>query len=359
MTRLHDQPVAPVQPLFEGPLDLIGDVHGEWGALQRLLAALGYARDGAHVEGRRLVFVGDLCDRGPDSPAVMMFARELVAAGRAQCVLGNHELNLLRAERKHGNGWFFDEHPDHASRPFAHCRRAGPRERDAIRIFCSQLPAALVGTDLRVAHAAWREDAIDALRAATPASLLDLYGRFEADAARAIGSELDARAAREKAQWRERLYDPAAAVPLLEHAALHDAGSQMGNPLRVLTSGVERPARQPFFANGKWRMVERVGWWNEYREQVPVVIGHYWRWLTPDGARRYGDGSADALCGTQPLRWLGPAAGVFCVDYSVGARFREVLDGFAPSEFTRLCALRWPERELVDEFGVRRATEAA
>lgn len=27
----------------------------------------------------------------------------------AQCILGNHELNILRGEHKHGNHWFFGE----------------------------------------------------------------------------------------------------------------------------------------------------------------------------------------------------------------------------------------------------------
>ena len=90
MTREVDLPVLPVQPLFDGPLDIVGDVHGEWLALRSLLTHLGYDAHGEHRLGRRLVFVGDLCDRGPDSPAVMEFTQRLVARGVAQCVLGNH-----------------------------------------------------------------------------------------------------------------------------------------------------------------------------------------------------------------------------------------------------------------------------
>ena len=57
-----------VGELFDGPLDIIGDVHGECGTLCKLLDRLGYDGNGDHPEGRRLVFVGDLVDRGPDSP---------------------------------------------------------------------------------------------------------------------------------------------------------------------------------------------------------------------------------------------------------------------------------------------------
>ena len=59
-----------------GPFDIIGDVHGCYDELAGLLEKLGYqvAADGgsaAHPEGRTAVFVGDLVDRGPATPAVL------------------------------------------------------------------------------------------------------------------------------------------------------------------------------------------------------------------------------------------------------------------------------------------------
>jgi hypothetical protein len=59
-----------VRPLFDGPIDVVGDVHGEIDALHDLLRHPGYIRHGDHPEGRRLVFLGDLTDRGPDRPSV-------------------------------------------------------------------------------------------------------------------------------------------------------------------------------------------------------------------------------------------------------------------------------------------------
>ena len=72
-----------VRPIPEGPVDVVGDVHGEIEALNDLLAHLGYETDGRHPEGRRLVFVGDLIDRGPDSPGVLRKVRRMVEDGRA------------------------------------------------------------------------------------------------------------------------------------------------------------------------------------------------------------------------------------------------------------------------------------
>ncbi|WP_329233935.1 polynucleotide kinase-phosphatase [Streptomyces sp. NBC_01460] len=78
-----------------GPFDIIGDIHGCSSELDTLLGELGY-KDGAHPEGRTAVFVGDLVDRGPDSPGVLRRVMSMVASGNALCVPGNHENKLGR-----------------------------------------------------------------------------------------------------------------------------------------------------------------------------------------------------------------------------------------------------------------------
>ncbi|MFJ9809454.1 polynucleotide kinase-phosphatase [Streptomyces sp. NPDC101158] len=78
-----------------GPFDIIGDIHGCRSELETLLAKLGYV-DGHHPDGRTAVFVGDLVDRGPDSPGVLRRVMGMVAAGDALCVPGNHENKLGR-----------------------------------------------------------------------------------------------------------------------------------------------------------------------------------------------------------------------------------------------------------------------
>lgn len=87
----------------QGPFDIIGDVHGCHDELCELLDRLGYApveRDGRQTrvngDGRRVIFVGDLVDRGPKSPEVLRLAMDMVATGSALCVPGNHESRLLR-----------------------------------------------------------------------------------------------------------------------------------------------------------------------------------------------------------------------------------------------------------------------
>ncbi|MFK0153489.1 polynucleotide kinase-phosphatase [Streptomyces sp. NPDC090499] len=73
-----------------GPFDIVGDIHGCASELESLLTKLGYT-DGVHPEGRTAVFVGDLVDRGPDSPGVLRRVMSMVGSGNALCVPGNHE----------------------------------------------------------------------------------------------------------------------------------------------------------------------------------------------------------------------------------------------------------------------------
>jgi polynucleotide kinase-phosphatase len=91
-----------------GPFDVIGDVHGCLAELGELLGRLGYhcEHDAAgrltgasHPQGRTAVFLGDLVDRGPDTPGVLGLAMTMTAAGQALAVAGNHEAKLLRALR--------------------------------------------------------------------------------------------------------------------------------------------------------------------------------------------------------------------------------------------------------------------
>lgn len=89
-----------------GPFDIIGDVHGCLDECVALLRALGYVVGGTREvpevgapHGRRTVFVGDLVDRGPDSPGVLRLVMAMVAAGIAHCVPGNHDVKLMRKLR--------------------------------------------------------------------------------------------------------------------------------------------------------------------------------------------------------------------------------------------------------------------
>ncbi len=83
-----------------GPFDIIGDIHGCYDELTTLLTRLGYSeqdRVWKHPEGRRVVFVGDLVDRGPKVVETVRLVRGMIRAGSALCVPGNHDMKLGRA----------------------------------------------------------------------------------------------------------------------------------------------------------------------------------------------------------------------------------------------------------------------
>jgi hypothetical protein len=314
-----------VRPLFEGPVDVVADVHGEIGPLEDLLRHLNYTPDGRHPARRRLVFLGDLVDRGSDSPAVLRRVGDLVGRGLAQCVLGNHELNILLGRRKHDNSWFFghpnpeEPDPEHPPQP------ADQQTRDRALDFFRRMPLALQGIGLRVVHACWHPAMIELVRHET--DVQDLYTRSK----QAIRKNLETCGIQDEV-----------AVELAE---------QNENPVKVLTSGLEEPAPERYYLNGKWRLLRRAEWWKEYREPTWCVVGHYSR------RKRPAEGGGDALCDDPDpagKRQYAPLAGsrVLCIDYAVGYRRKERQEsGFAGTHHLKLAALRYPEMQLVFDDG--------
>ncbi len=102
------------QPLWNnlkheaGPFDIIGDIHGCFDELVELLEKLGYEKASetggvpdsfVHPHNRKVVFLGDLVDRGPKIPQVLRLVMKMTSEGRALCVPGNHEVKLMRKLR--------------------------------------------------------------------------------------------------------------------------------------------------------------------------------------------------------------------------------------------------------------------
>ncbi|WP_299458269.1 polynucleotide kinase-phosphatase [uncultured Microscilla sp.] len=91
---------------ISGPFDIIGDIHGCYDETVELLEKLGYQLEAtqdngsnfgvevSHPQNRQVIFLGDLVDRGPGSPAVLKLVMSMVNSGVAWCVPGNHDLKL-------------------------------------------------------------------------------------------------------------------------------------------------------------------------------------------------------------------------------------------------------------------------
>jgi len=93
----------------QGPFDIIGDLHGCAGELRMLLNQTGWqpfalaGQDSPwgdecwrHPEGRRAIFLGDLVDRGPAVLDTLRIVHNMVAAGTAFCIAGNHDVKFVR-----------------------------------------------------------------------------------------------------------------------------------------------------------------------------------------------------------------------------------------------------------------------
>jgi hypothetical protein len=323
-----------------------------------LLKKLGYDHDGRHAQQRKLVFVGDLIDRGPDSPGVLRAVKRLVDTGNAQCITGNHELNAVRDQanqNRSGEGWWYGREEAGYNSVVVD---ADEKARTFLP-FLRSLPGALEREDLRIIHACWHEPSVEKLRGAS--SVIDAFIEEE----QALRPRLKTMGESLRTLWRERgltsaiLKNPAQKVDFFPELAAFDEANQMGNAVKVATSGMERAAGESFFASGKWRMVRRVPWWEEY-DGPPVVVGHYWRRYFADPMPLAELGEFDVFGSTPPEQPLGPNRRVMCIDYSVGLRFAERGGGaYSKNLMNRpdprhgvefngcLAALRIPEWKLV------------
>ena len=80
---------------IQGPVAVIGDVHGQ---VEKLLTILDRLRELPDYEQRWIVFIGDLVDRGPDPRgAIEVICDLMLEHPRTTILCGNHELAMCGA----------------------------------------------------------------------------------------------------------------------------------------------------------------------------------------------------------------------------------------------------------------------
>ena len=149
--------------------DLIGDIHGHADALVQILQLLGYQQQSGvyrHPD-RKVIFLGDFIDRGPQIKKVLQIVHAMVAAGAACAVMGNHELNALAY------------HTEDPQSPGEYLRRRTPTNQQQHRQTIEQLtpgeltfyldwfrtlPMWLELDGIRAVHACWDEQAMQKVR---------------------------------------------------------------------------------------------------------------------------------------------------------------------------------------------------
>ena len=146
--------------------DIIGDIHGCAFTLVKLLTQLGYSkRNGVYCHNsRQVIFVGDIIDRGPHIREALMIVYDMVEAGAAQIVMGNHEYNALCYNTLSSTGEYLRPHTPHHHRLTAETLEQFANHDQDWQCFLSwfaSLPLFLELDKCRVVHACWDQQAID------------------------------------------------------------------------------------------------------------------------------------------------------------------------------------------------------
>lgn len=148
--------------------DVIGDIHGHEDKLNKILLKLGYQKHSknstyTHPE-RKVIFLGDFIDRGPQQLDTVLTAKAMIESGSALAVMGNHEYNAICYATP------YPQHPNDYLR--THLGNTGKKNyqqhsaflnevqhdavlHDELISFFKTLPLWLEIDDIRVVHACW------------------------------------------------------------------------------------------------------------------------------------------------------------------------------------------------------------
>lgn len=294
--------------------DIIGDIHGYAAPLCDLLLQMGYRRQGAGFvhPGRKVIFVGDYIDRGPDQVAVYQIVRTMVEAGQAIALMGNHELNavLWCTEDPLKAGHYLRPHAGHNLKQHQEfLQQVGENSSlhaEMIHWFKS-LPLWFEDADIRVVHACWHADAITYLQ---QHQIVNAQQVIASDTAwQAVGSRQH---------------------PAFMHTEYLLKGIELNLPEGF--SFLDKDGKQRFNARVRWWLDKTVNRFAElaligsqpahhlaqaiapdfsrYEDHKPLFVGHYWL-----------SGKPEIL-----------SAHVACLDYSIAK---------AAAGDARLCAYRY------------------
>jgi len=161
--------------------DVIGDIHGCADAMIALLEKLGYSKQqGVYRHAtRKVIFVGDIIDRGPKIREALHIVKDMVEGGAAEMVMGNHEYNALT---------YFTPSPPGSSQPYLveHTNRRANLLRETIDEFANfqqdwkdflawfmERPLFLERDNFRVVHAYWDADLITQFRHQSGGNVID------------------------------------------------------------------------------------------------------------------------------------------------------------------------------------------
>lgn len=145
--------------------DIIGDVHGHYRHLKKMLEKLGYTKNekGFFHPERKAVFVGDFINRGPEIRKTIRTVRTMVENGNAYAILGNHEISAIVFHLKDKNGRPLVKEPRKNYLSLfksINAFLAYPDEWKSHLKWMRNLPLFLELDGIRIVHACWSDAAI-------------------------------------------------------------------------------------------------------------------------------------------------------------------------------------------------------
>jgi len=149
--------------------DIIGDVHGHADQLKNLLVKMDYKLiDNCYTHStRKAIFVGDFINRGPKIRETINLIRRMVESGTGYAILGNHELYAVLYYLRDTEGKYFKKRIPKYQLQINQTLAEFTNYKDELKShlkWLRTLPMFLDFGKIRVVHACWDNDNIEALK---------------------------------------------------------------------------------------------------------------------------------------------------------------------------------------------------
>ena len=157
--------------------DIIGDIHGHADHLKRLLLKLGYqSTQGRYTHPeRKVLYVGDYIDRGPEIKETLQIVKSMVDGGHAIALMGNHEYNAICYNTLGTDGLYLRKHTvknTHQHQATLDQFNGYEDEYTMYIDWFKTLPLWLETDYLRAVHATWDQSIMDRLCEILPDAVL-------------------------------------------------------------------------------------------------------------------------------------------------------------------------------------------
>jgi len=265
--------------------DIIGDIHGQSGKLEGLLALLGYEGAGAGYrapQGRQAIFLGDLIDRGPGQVRVLEIVRSMVEGGSALCIMGNHELNAIGFAIRSDTGDQDFFRPNSTKNRMQHAEfleqvgESSDLHKSLVEWFRT-LPIYLDLDGLRVVHGCWDDEAVATLRAGGCAPGVRLSDELLSAIYRRNGDGSES-----PMMWARTLLTCGLEIQLPPGQSIIDKAGHTHGEVRIANwrdwaTELHQVALVPA---GQEALLEGMEWPSELVisaiEGSPIFVGHHW-----------------------------------------------------------------------------------